>query len=244
MIVGFVHYNIALIVSLVNYNTFEMNRNPLRALLSVLIVPGSWILAGIVIARIFLPGIDFHWRAIFNHATIIMTTLLSSKFPLLWNLGRLDPRVNFVKASNYFALRECPNIQNGHIRLPNPFYNISMVTPGKSDERSKFWNPTIVALPSWAENQYIIVSMVAAPESGAGRKNMLCEANICQPTSSTAVYPREKHCTDEDIEVLGSNGGLRCVTTPIEVDLPFTPARNYKWPEQQHCADIRGFQVS
>jgi hypothetical protein len=84
--------------------------------------------------------------------------------------------------------------------------------------------------------------MVTA-EGEAGRKTVLCEANICRPASSTLRHPREKHCTDEDVEVLGSNGGLRCVTTPIEVDLPFTPAKHCEGQEQ-HLADIRGFHVS
>jgi hypothetical protein len=92
---------------------------------------------------------------LFN-STLIHTTI----FPILWPVNTTYLRNTRIggshraNAPSYFALRECPNAQNGHIRLPNPFYNISMTTPSeRSDERGRFWNPTIVALPAWAKSQ-------------------------------------------------------------------------------------------
>lgn len=54
-------------------------------------------------------------------------------------------------------LTRCPKTPNrftNHIRLSNMLYNISMSPrmPPSYDDR-RFWNPTIIALPSWAENQ-------------------------------------------------------------------------------------------
>lgn len=131
-----------------------------------------------------------------------------------------------------------PNRFTGHIRLPNLLYNISMKAP-TSEEQRAFWNPTIVALPYWSNNQYIVVSMVA-PHGEAYRRNVLCEANICHPKTKRSNTSREKHCTEEDLGHLGPNGGLRCVTAPIEVDVPPTPAERCSGMEQQ-LADIPGF---
>jgi hypothetical protein len=89
---------------------------------------------------------------LFNGTLTTIFPLWSVNLPYLWNTRiRGSHR---AKAPSYFALRECPNTQNGHIRLPNPFYNISMITPSeRSEKRGRFWNPTIVALPAWANNQ-------------------------------------------------------------------------------------------
>jgi hypothetical protein len=102
-----------------------------------------------------------------------------------------------------------PNRFTGHIRLPNLVYNISMNPPATSSEEKRvFWNPTIIALPFWAKNQYLIVSMVSL--SGvAYRRNILCEANICYPESQKRSQARQRVCSKEDIEVLGPNGGMR-----------------------------------
>jgi hypothetical protein len=48
-----------------------------------------------------------------------------------------------------------------HLRLPNQLFNISIMPKyAPYAETRGFWNPTIIALPSWAKNQYLIVSMV------------------------------------------------------------------------------------
>ncbi|OWP01200.1 hypothetical protein B2J93_5480 [Marssonina coronariae] len=138
-------------------------------------------------------------------------------------------------------LTSCPRAPNrftGHIRLPNLLYNISMKA-ATTDERRTFWNPTIVALPYWAENQYIIVSMLT-PHGDTFRRNVLCEANICHPRDLRSINSHEKHCSEEDLELLGPNGGMRCVTPAIEVDIPPTPAEQCSGAEQA-LTDIPGF---
>ena len=163
----------------------------------------------------------------------------------LLNTDLTDP----VGASKIYApralidLTQCPSSPNqftGHIRLPNLLYNISMspITATPKDTRS-FWNPTILALPYWSKNQYVIVNMVAS-HGELYRSNVLCEANICHPPSQKSGNSREKACMEDDLEILGSNGGLRCVTTPIEVDVPRTPAERCDGMEQL-LADIPGF---
>lgn len=68
------------------------------------------------------------------------------------NLPVDDPRVPAL-----IQLTQCPikpNRFTNHIRLPNMLYNISM-SPEKhlTDDKRRYWNPTIIALPSWAENE-------------------------------------------------------------------------------------------
>jgi len=138
---------------------------------------------------------------------------------------------------------ECPRAPNrftSHIRLPNLLYNISM-SPRSAvlREDRTFWNPTIFALPYWAKNQYIIVSMVT-PDGEALRRNVLCEANICHPKSAASTLTHERSCSEDDLGLLGPSGGLRCMTAPIEVTVPPTPAAKCEGREQVF-ADIPGF---
>jgi hypothetical protein len=133
-----------------------------------------------------------------------------------------------------------PNWFTGHIRLPNLLYNISMSPAfATTGEQRTFWNPTIFSLPYWAKNQYLIVNMVTS-HGEPYRRNVLCEANICHPKTQKSTNSREKACTEDDLQVLGPNGGLRCVTAPIEVDVPPTPAERCDGMEQL-LADIPGF---
>ncbi|KAF4633118.1 hypothetical protein G7Y89_g4998 [Cudoniella acicularis] len=92
-----------------------------------------------------------------------------------------------------------------------------------SPENRTFWNPTILALPYWSKNQYLIVSMVT-PTGEASRRNIICEANIYLPKGSTLGQAQDKTCSDDDLALLGPNGGLRRVTTPNDVKVPATPA--------------------
>ncbi|KAH7409520.1 hypothetical protein BKA64DRAFT_570446 [Cadophora sp. MPI-SDFR-AT-0126] len=151
--------------------------------------------------------------------------------------------INTAVPQTLLDLRICPRSPNrftGHIRLPNLLYNISMNPPSiQTEEKRTFWNPSIFALPYWADNQYIIVSMVVA-NGEAYRRNVLCEASICRPKDKRSTTPLERTCTEEDLQVLGPNGGLRCVTTPVEVDVPPTPAERCSGVEQT-LADIPGF---
>jgi hypothetical protein len=51
---------------------------------------------------------------------------------------------------------------------------------------------------------------------------------------------RQKQCTEDDIGVLGPNGGLRCVVPPVKVQVPSTPAQKCEGLEKG-LADIPGF---
>ncbi|TGO87641.1 hypothetical protein BPOR_0213g00120 [Botrytis porri] len=126
-----------------------------------------------------------------------------------------------------------------HIRLPNLLYNISMRPSLGSPESRTFWNPTILSLPYWAKNQYLIVSMVYLKDRGY-RVKVLCEANICHPQTENRGHLQDRTCTDDDIEVLGSSGGMRCENAPIEVTVPPTPAESCQG-NQEGLADIPGF---
>lgn len=130
-----------------------------------------------------------------------------------------------------------PNRYTRHIRLPNILYNISMESP-KGAETQRYWNPTIIAQPYWAKNQYLMVSMVQTSEPY--RKNVICEANLCHPVSQESGISREKICTQEDLRLLGDNGGLRCVTKPTLIVLPPTTSKICEG-NQQILADIPGF---
>lgn len=153
-----------------------------------------------------------------------------------------QPRRPLPKA--LLHLTRCPRVANrftNHIRLPNILYNIS-ISPAsaKVEDRRTFWNPTILALPYWAKNQYIVMSMLA-PDGEAYRRNVLCEANICHPKSALSTIPRQKRCTKDDLRLLGPNGGLRCVTPPREIYVPPTPAEKCEDMELA-LAEIPGFQ--
>jgi hypothetical protein len=163
--------------------------------------------------------------------------------PLASSLTESSRVSQVILPAALLELANCPRAPNrftGHIRLPNLLYNISMNPPSAGiEERRIFWNPTIIALPLWAKNQYLIVSMVAL-QGVAYRRNILCEANICYPKSQKRGQVRSRVCSSEDFAMLGPNGGLRCVTTPIEVDVPPTPADKCEGLEQVF-ADIPGF---
>lgn len=132
-----------------------------------------------------------------------------------------------------------PNRFTGHIRLPNLLHNISMSPASAIQDQRSYWNPTIFALPHWANNQYIIVNMVV-PNGEAYRRNVICEANICHPRSTRSTTSKEKYCSEDDLRVLGPTGGLRCATTPLEVNVPPTPAEKCEGMELV-LADIPGF---
>ena len=118
-----------------------------------------------------------------------------------------------------------PNRYTNHIRLPSIIQNISQIPPdhARPDNRV-FWNPTIIALPYWSENKYLVVSRIVT--AGLHQENVLCEANICYTGLAKNARKGEKPCTAEDIEHIGPAGGLRCVSPPIRLSVPPTPAKN------------------
>ncbi len=123
-------------------------------------------------------------------------------------------------------LFKCPmqaNRYTSHIRLPSIVQNVSNVAAGatKPDTRV-FWNPTIISLPYWSENQYLIVSRIVT--NGNFQENVLCEANVCYTGSGENARPGEKPCTADDLIHTGPAGGMRCTSTPMTLSVPPTPA--------------------
>ena len=139
-------------------------------------------------------------------------------------------------------LFQCPRKTNkytGPIRLPSSLQNISQIPQDVPKPNSRvFWNPTIVALPHWSENQYLVVSRIVT--DGNHQENVLCEANICYFGSGEDATRGEKPCTPENIEVLGPAGGMRCVQAPITLRVPPTPAEKCEGKFATY-ADISGF---
>lgn len=140
------------------------------------------------------------------------------------------------------VLWKCPrkaNKHTNHMRLSSIVQNISQVSLSrpKSDGRT-FWNPTVMALPYWSENQYLIVSRIVT--DGTYQENVLCEANFCHVGSSESARTGEKSCTDSDLSYLGPAGGLRCVTPPMTLRVPPTPAKHCEGKYGPYV-DVLGF---
>ena len=136
----------------------------------------------------------------------------------------------------------CPrkaNRHTGHIRLPNILQNISQVPPDavKPDTRT-FWNPTIIGLPYWSENQYLIVSRIVT--DGNHQENVICFANVCNSGPGKNATRGEKKCTPKDLAILGPAGGMRCSHTPVKLSVPPTPAEQC-FGKFRPYADIPGF---
>lgn len=151
----------------------------------------------------------------------------------LWR-PKLDPILDH--------LFKCPieaNKYTGHIRLPNIVQNISQIPPGSLKPESRvFWNPTVIALPYWSENQYLIVSRIVT--DGNHQENVLCEANVCYIGSSEDARPKEKPCTEDDLRHVGPGGGMRCTSSPVTLSVPPTPAERCEGKFMPYV-DIPGF---
>ncbi|MCJ1353329.1 MAG: hypothetical protein MMC33_003314 [Icmadophila ericetorum] len=118
-----------------------------------------------------------------------------------------------------------PNKYTNHIRLPYMIQNISQIPSGSTVlEKRVFWNPTIIALPYWSANHYLVVSRIVT--EGYHQENVLCEANICYTGAGEVARKGEKLCAEDDILHVGAAGGMRCATTPITLSVPPTPAAN------------------
>ena len=144
-----------------------------------------------------------------------------------------------------------PNPYTSHIRLPNTLYNISLTPPpqpenSKRDEYQaspqndapRFFNPAIIPLPYWSHPaKYVLVTRVVT--FGFHQESHICLADICLPESSSshlptkdrtrsearqALPPDTRPCTALDHAHLGPNGGLRCITPPLKINIPPTPA--------------------
>ena len=147
----------------------------------------------------------------------------------------LDPNL-----APLFQCSKKANKYTDHIRFPNIIMNISNIPPGpqlKPDIRT-FWNPTVIALPYWSQNQYLVISRIVT--DGKHQENVLCEANVCYIGSEKAARPGEKRCTQDDLQHLGPAGGMRCVAPPITLSVPPTPAEKCEGKFGPY-ADIPGF---
>ncbi|KAI9786309.1 MAG: hypothetical protein M1816_008050 [Peltula sp. TS41687] len=153
-----------------------------------------------------------------------------------WTQPALNPSLQ-----DLFKCPTKPNRYTNHIRLPHIIRNISMVPPssqGRQETRSYF-NPTIISLPYWSENQYLIVVRILT--IGTYQENVLCEANICEVgEDDDAAEKGKRMCTEDDIVFLGPAGGMRCATEPIVLSVPPTPAEHCEGKMLSY-ADIPGF---
>ena len=140
------------------------------------------------------------------------------------------------------VLWQCPMRANkftNHIRLPNIVQNISQIPPKSVKHETRiFWNPTIIALPYWSTNQYLIVSRIVT--DGNHQENVLCEANPCYVGSGEDARKGELACTEEDLRYVGPAGGLRCVGPPERLSVPPTPAAHCEGKFGSYT-DIPGF---
>ncbi len=127
---------------------------------------------------------------------------------------------------HFETLFKCPrqgNRYTGHIRVPSIIQNVSDIPAGATKpEAREFWNPTIISLPYWSENQYLVVSRIVT--NGGHQENVLCEANVCYTGSKENARPGEKPCTADDLVHTGPTGGMRCASAPVTLSVPPTPA--------------------
>ncbi|KAI4166862.1 MAG: hypothetical protein LQ343_007683 [Gyalolechia ehrenbergii] len=139
-------------------------------------------------------------------------------------------------------LWQCPvqaNRYTNHIRIPAIVRNITQIPPEPlKPENRVFWNPTIISLPYWAENQYLVISRIVT--AGNHQENVMCEANICYIGASEDAMAGEKPCTEDDLKLLGPAGGMRCASTPIALNVPPTPAEEC-YGKYGSYVDVPGF---
>ena len=180
--------------------------------------------------RVNSTHLEVQWATDLDHSGFLDTA--GSSNDSIWLRPRSNPWLE--------ALWQCPRIPNrftGHVRLPSIVQNVSQHAPGLSETETRtFWNPTILALPYWSANQYLMVSRIVT--NGEYQENVICEANFC--SAGGVGRDGELACTAEDTAHVGVAGGLRCAHPPQVISLPPTPAR--------HCAgklavyaDIPGF---
>ena len=140
------------------------------------------------------------------------------------------------------VLWRCPlqaNRYTNHFRISAIVRNITQIPINPLvPEKRVFWNPTIISLPYWSENQYLVVSRIVT--EGLHQENVMCEANICYTGSRDDAKPGEKPCTADDLKLLGPSGGMRCASPPIALKVPPTPAESCTGKFENYV-DIPGF---
>ncbi|KAL8826778.1 MAG: hypothetical protein Q9170_007273 [Blastenia crenularia] len=168
---------------------------------------------------------------------------------LYYDLYESNNRTNQVrttqKPTDQPALKilwQCPiqaNRYTNHIRIPAIVRNITQIPPEPlKPENRVFWNPTIISLPYWAENQYLVVSRIVT--AGNHQENVMCEANVCHVGSSDTAKAGEKPCTEDDLKLMGPAGGMRCASMPIALNVPPTPAEQC-YGKYANYVDVPGF---
>lgn len=139
-------------------------------------------------------------------------------------------------------LWQCPvqaNRFTNHIRISAIVRNITQIPPQPLNPETRvFWNPTIISLPYWAENQYLVVSRIVT--AGHHQENVMCEANVCYVGPGEDAKLGEKPCTEDDLKLLGPAGGMRCASTPIALNVPPTPAEQC-YGKYGTYVDVPGF---
>ena len=75
---------------------------------------------------------------------------------------------------------------------------------------------------------------------GNYQENVICEASACYIGSGQDAHTGEQKCTDDDVQHVGPAGGLRCVTPPVPLSVPPTPAE-YCEGKFGTYVDIPGF---
>lgn len=160
------------------------------------------------------------------------------------------------------------NPHTSHLRLSPRIHNISLTPPSLTqshDPNVRFFNPAILPLPYWSATgattvgaKYVLVSRLVT--TGFHQESHICLADIClpdqqpthrspaaslynasAPSSARKVLPPDtRPCNASDMSILGGRGGMRCVTEPVKLNIPSTPA--------EHCdaawlpfPDIPGF---
>lgn len=152
----------------------------------------------------------------------------------IWARPVLNPHLDPL-----FRCPTQPNHFTKHIRLQYIVQNISMVPPNPQRPEDRiFWNPTVISLPYWSENQYLLVSRILT--EGHHQKNLLCEASICHNGNVAAGAEGDLPCMDEDLKYLGPSGGLRCRAEPSLLNVPPTPAERCDGKYRLYV-DIPGF---
>ncbi|KAI4251791.1 MAG: hypothetical protein LQ352_004662 [Teloschistes flavicans] len=117
--------------------------------------------------------------------------------------------------------------------------NITQIPPQPlKPEKRIFWNPTIISLPYWSENQYLLVSRIVT--AGNHQENVICEANVCYVGSAEDAKPGEQPCTEDDLKLLGPAGGMRCASAPFALNVPPTPAEKCHG-KYENFVDVPGF---
>lgn len=123
-----------------------------------------------------------------------------------------------------------PNPLANHIRLGNvKTLSISMVSSDDADHdkirSNSYFNPAIIPLPAYVTTatsyRYLLVSRLVT--KGSHQESHICFSDICgaEPSSRNGV----RSCTPFDTDLLGGNGGMRCITKPEKVNIPPTPSK-------------------